>query len=144
MGEDFMEAEGLRELVDTAVERAGLLLVDLQLVRTGRRVLLRVLADRKDRITVGECASLSREISDLVDAHGILESDYTLEVSSPGIGRPLSTMVDWERCQGRTLFVKTSEFETTGLLLGHDTGSLFMEGEVTIPFETVLEAREVI
>ncbi len=139
-----MEAEGLRELVDTAVERAGLLLVDLQLVRTGRRVLLRVLADRKGRITVGECASLSREISDLVDAHGVLDSDYTLEVSSPGIGRPLSTMVDWERCQGRTLFVKTAEIDTTGVLIGHLDGNLIMEGEVTIPLESILEAREVI
>lgn len=139
-----MEAEGLRELVDTAVERAGLLLVDLQLVRTGRRVLLRVLADRKGRITVGECAGLSREIGDLVDAHGVLDSDYTLEVSSPGIGRPLSTMVDWERCQGRTLCVKTAEHETTGVLVGHEGDDLIMEGEVTIPLETILEAREVI
>ena len=139
-----MEAEGLRELVDTAVERTGLLLVDLQLVRTGRRVLLRVLADRKGRITVGECASLSREIGDLVDAHGVIESDYTLEVSSPGIGRPLSTMVDWERCEGRTLCVKTAEFEKTGVLLGHDGGNLMMEGETAIPLETILDAREVI
>ncbi len=139
-----MEAEGLRELVDTAVGRAGLLLVDLQLVRTGRRVLLRVLADRKGRITVGECASLSREISDLVDAHGVLEAEYTLEVSSPGIGRPLSISVDWERCQGRKLFVKTAELETTGVLVGHEDSDLIMEGDVRIPLEAVLEAREVI
>lgn len=137
-----MEAEGLRELVETAVERAGLLLVDLQLVRTGRRVLLRVLADRTGRITVGECASLSREIGDLVDAHGIIDSQYTLEVSSPGIGRPLSTKVDWERCRGRKISVKTAERETTGVLVGHEDGTLILEGDVSIPLETVLEARE--
>lgn len=137
-----MEAEGLRELVETAVERAGLLLVDLQLVRTGRRVLLRVLADRTGRITVGECASLSREIGDLVDAHGIIDSQYTLEVSSPGIGRPLSTKVDWERCRGRKISVKTAERETTGVLVGHEDGTLILEGDVSIPLEAVLEARE--
>lgn len=139
-----MEAEGLRELVETAVERAGLMLVDLQLVRTGRRSLLRVLADRTGRITVGECASLSREIGDLVDAHGVLEGEYTLEVSSPGIGRPLSTMVDWERCRGRKISVKTAELETTGLLVGHEDGSLVLEGGIAIPLEAILEAREVI
>lgn len=139
-----MEAEGLRELVETAVERAGLLLVDLQLVRTGRRVILRVLADRTGRITIGECASLSREIGDLVDAHGMIDSQYTLEVSSPGIGRPLSTKVDWERCRGRKITVKTAERETTGVLVGHEDGTLILEGDVSIPLETVLEAREAI
>jgi ribosome maturation factor RimP len=55
-----MEAEALREIVEGAVSEAGLLLVDLQMVRTGRRSLIRILADREGRITIGECASLSR------------------------------------------------------------------------------------
>lgn len=139
-----MEAEGLRELVESAVEKAGLLLVDLQLVRTGRRALLRVLADRRGRITIGECASLSREIGDLIDAHGVMDENYTLEVSSPGIGRPLSSSVDWIRCEGRTLSVRTADGETTGVLDRRDDGDLVIEGDVRIPLDTILEAREVI
>lgn len=139
-----MEAEGLRELVDRAVERAGLLLVDLQLVRTGRRVLVRVLADRKGRITIGECASLSREVEDLIDAHGVLQEDYTLEVSSPGIGRPLSSDTDWLRCEGRKLAIHTGQQDVVGILVRHESGDLVLEGDVRIPLDTILEAREVI
>lgn len=130
--------------MESAAERAGLLLVDLQLVRTGRRVLVRVLADRRGRITIGECASLSREIGDLIDAHGVLEENYTLEVSSPGIGRPLSSGVDWIRCEGRTLCVHTLQGDTLGVLERRDDGDLVMEGDVRIPLDTILEAREVI
>jgi ribosome maturation factor RimP len=139
-----MEADGLRELVEGAASRAGLLLVDVQLVQTGRRVLLRVLADRQGRITIGECASLSREIGDLLDAHGILDRDYTLEVSSPGIGRPLSSSADWLRCEGRTLSIRTEQGEQRGVLSGCSDGNLILDGEVRIPVDSVLEAREVI
>lgn len=139
-----MEAEGLRELVNDAAERAGLLLVDVQMVQTGRRRLVRVLADRRGRITVGECASLSREIADLLDAHGVIDGGYTLEVSSPGIGRPLSTGTDWLRCEGRNLSVRTEEGEHRGILSGVEDGFLVLDGDVRISLDHVLDAREVI
>ncbi len=139
-----MEAEALREIVEGAVSEAGLLLVDLQMVRTGRRSLIRILADREGRITIGECASLSRAVGNLLDAHGAFPEDYTLEVSSPGIGRPLSTGVDWRRCRGRIIEVRTQEGTVTGVLTGAEDGALVMDGDSRIPMDTVMEAREVI
>jgi ribosome maturation factor RimP len=139
-----MEAEALRDIVEGAVAEAGLLLVDLQLVRTGRRALIRILADREGRITIGECASLSRAVGNLLEAHGAFTEDYTLEVSSPGIGRPLSTETDWRRCRGRIIEVRTPEGTVTGTLAGVEDGVLVMEGDSRIPVDEIMEAREVI
>ncbi len=139
-----MEADALREIVEGAVSEAGLFLVDLQLVRTGRKVLIRILADREGRITIGECAALSGTVGDLLEAHGTFVEDYTLEVSSPGVGRPLSTEVDWKRCRGRVIEVRTMEGTVKGVLTGTAEGALVMDGDTRIPMDGVLEAREVI
>jgi ribosome maturation factor RimP len=100
-----VDLEPVRKAVASVVDHAGLLLVEVGTARAGRRRLIRILVDRPGRITVDECADLSREISDRLDSELMLEEPYVLEVSSPGVGRELTTDVDWRRSVGRTLRV---------------------------------------
>lgn len=106
-----MDLEPVRKAVASVIDQAGFLLVEVNTARAGRRRLVRVLVDRPGRITVDECADLSREISDRLDSDLILEEPYILEVSSPGVGRELSTDVDWRRSVGRTLRVRMKNDE---------------------------------
>lgn len=139
-----MAGEELVEQVEKIVEEMGFLLVDLNLVQAGRRRLLRLLVDREGRITVDECASVSRAVGNAVETLDLIQGAYTLEVSSPGIGRPLTAANDWIRCRGRKIEVKTSEGEYTGTLAGHADGVLSLEDGTGIPMAGIISAREVI
>jgi len=130
--------------VEKIIEEMGLLLVDMNLFQAGRRKVLRILVDRQGRITLDECAALSRAVGNAVDTLDLIQSAYTLEVSSPGIGRPLSTENDWIRCTGRKLEVKTDSEEFIGILTGCRDGVLTFEEGITIQQDSVLAAREVI
>jgi ribosome maturation factor RimP len=84
--------ENIRELIEGSVEEEGLTFVDMSLIRRKGGAVLRVYADRPGGgITVGECARLSRKLEMVIDNEGIFEGRYTLEVSSPGLDRPLKS-----------------------------------------------------
>ncbi len=125
-----MEETDLFELVERLVSEAGLLLVDLSVKNTGRRYMIRLLADRPGRIGINECAKLSRAIQDAMDENLLLlNENYRLEVSSPGIGRPLSTETDWLRTVGRKLTVELEEDGFTDWLEEYSSGLLkFRDG----------------
>jgi len=87
--------ENIRGLIEAGVEEEGLTLVDMSLIRRKGGAILRVYADRPGGITVGECAQLSRKLEMLIDNKQIFEGRYTLEVSSPGLERPLKSEADF-------------------------------------------------
>jgi ribosome maturation factor RimP len=132
------------EQVEKIVAEKGLLLVDANLFQAGRRQILRILVDRPGRITLDECAAVSRAVGDAVETLGLIENTYTLEVSSPGIGRPLTTANDWLRSVGRKLHIAAEDGEYTGILQEVRDGSAFMEDGTEIGLETVTAAREVL
>lgn len=140
-----MELEQYRSEIEELADQDDLLLVDLVTARAGRRRLLRILVDRPGRVTVDECAVLSRRVQDLLDSREPDSGPYLLEVSSPGIGRELTTAVDWKRSVGRTLRVELrsgEEFE--GELADYDGTCLsFPDGRI-VPTELVRKATEVI
>jgi ribosome maturation factor RimP len=96
--------EALELFVKTEVEALGYDLVELRKGGTGRRPLLDVRVDRRDgaRITIDECARISRALEPRLDASGLVGENYVLEVSSPGVERPLRNADDWRRFAGRT------------------------------------------
>lgn len=96
--------EALEVFVKKEVEGLGYDLVELRVGGTVRSPLLDVRIDRRDgaRITVDECAQVSRAIEPLIDASGLVGENYVLEVSSPGVERPLRNAADWRRFAGRT------------------------------------------
>ena len=78
--------------------------VDLVYRYEGKDLMLRVLADRPEGgITMDECALLNREIGDILDQKDIIQSRYILEVSSPGLDRPLKTKSDFSRSLNRNV-----------------------------------------
>jgi ribosome maturation factor RimP len=108
----------LREVVDAVVSGAGYDLEELTVVAAGRRRLLRVVIDSDNGVDLDDAADVSRHISAQLDE---LEADaadpmggaaYTLEVTSPGIGRPLSLPRHFRRARGRLLAITTSDGES--------------------------------
>jgi ribosome maturation factor RimP len=78
-------------------------LVELAVSGGHRRKIVRIFVDRPDGITVDECAALSRDIADILDTRDPVDGTYLLEVSSPGLTRPLKTDRDFERVVGKSL-----------------------------------------
>jgi ribosome maturation factor RimP len=99
-----------REFEDR-VDALGFELVDLQWGGSAKRPLLRVRIDRPDStpgngVTVEECARVSRGLEAWLDEHESLAERYVLEVSSPGLDRPLTRRRDFERFRGKRVAVK--------------------------------------
>ena len=131
------------EDIDEFVDKAGLMLVDFTMKNIGRSHIIRLLVDKPERVTIKECAELSRSIKDHLDGN-MLQLNYRLEVSSPGIGRLLSTEVDWERSVGRKLSVQIEDEDFIDWLEGYKEGCLkFREGRI-VTADDIVRAVEVL
>jgi ribosome maturation factor RimP len=87
----------------------GLELVDIEYKREGRAMVLRLFIDREGGITLDDCATVSRELAEILEVEDFISVHYTLEVSSPGLNRPLKKAADYERYRGRLIRIKTFE-----------------------------------
>lgn len=140
-----METDDLLELTRRLVSEAQLLLVDLSVKNTGRKYMIRLLVDRPGRVGVNECASLSRRLQDAMDENLLLAGEnYRLEVSSPGIGRVLSTEVDWVRSVGRRLSVQLDEDRFVDWLETYSSGLLRFRDGREVQAADIVSAVEVI
>ena len=136
------------------LESAGYVFVDLRLYRDqGGRQVLEVLADRPDGgITLGECGALSREIGGFLEQEGTLMGRYLLDVSSPGIDRPLVLAADFRRAKGRRIRVFLSapveeRIEHCGILedVGESALCLALDDiKVEIPYDKINKAKQVV
>jgi ribosome maturation factor RimP len=111
IGEIHRVKQTLEPIVIAALEPLGFDLVELRVGGTRNRPLLDVRIDRKDleKVTVDDCARSSRAIEERLDAAPSLFGDrYVLEVSSPGMERPLRSEGDWRRFVGRRVNVKSA------------------------------------
>jgi ribosome maturation factor RimP len=96
----------LTRVLGPAVRSAGLDLESVKVVEAGRRRLLRVVVDADRRPSLDDIAELSRSLSKELDDSGVMgEAAYTLEVSSPGVDRPLTEPRHWRRARGRLVRV---------------------------------------
>ena len=101
----------LWDLVEDAVTAEGFDLESLDVARVGRRGRVKVVVDSDDGVDLDQCAELSRKVSAILDANDDLMGDgpYTLEVSSPGVTRPLTLPRHWRRNVGRLVRVVLSD-----------------------------------
>ena len=113
------------ELVMPLVEEKKFELVDVEYVKEGSNWYLRYYIDKEGGITVDDCEIISRALSDKLDEKDFIEDAYILEVSSPGLGRPLKKPKDFERSIGKEVEIKLykainrqKDFE--GTLIGYD------------------------
>ncbi len=96
----------LAEVVEPVVTAAGLDLEGLEVASAGRRQRIRLLVDKDGGVTLDECAEISRLVEPVLDASPVLDdTPYTLEVSSPGVARPLTLPRHWRRATGRLVAV---------------------------------------
>ncbi|WKZ33876.1 MAG: ribosome maturation factor RimP [Thermodesulfobacteriota bacterium] len=108
-----MKPEGvedrIRELAGPVAEGFGLELVDVAYASEYGRRVLRIYIDKPGGITVEDCERVSRELSAILDVEDPIPQSYNLEVSSPGLDRPLKTEADFSRFRGRKARIKTRE-----------------------------------
>ena len=131
------------------LKELGIELVEVQYRREQTGWILRLVIDKQDGISLGDCAAVSREISQLLDIEDFVDQTYNLEVSSPGLNRPLKSMAEFERFVGRKAKIKTKEpisgeHVFIGTINKTEGESIVLEvgtREVTILFSQVARAR---
>jgi ribosome maturation factor RimP len=133
--------ERIREAANRVVESHGLEVFDVQLRRESTGWIVRVFIDRpgpsgtpEDSVGVEDCAAVSRELSTILDVEEPLDRAYTLEVSSPGLDRPLRGARDFERFTGRAAKIVLDEptdgqSAFAGRIRGLEDGMLVFEAE---------------
>ncbi|RLA76782.1 MAG: ribosome maturation factor RimP [Deltaproteobacteria bacterium] len=139
----------VQELLAPLLEYEGLELVEVEFQRERAGWVLRVYIDREGGVTLKDCVKVNRELGQLLDVEDFIPCSYNLEVSSPGIDRPLRKREDFERFKGHRARIRLSEpFEGRknfrGEILGCDEEgvSLMVEGRVyRIPLPLVVKAR---
>jgi len=127
----------------------GLELVEVQYRREQSGWVLRLIIDKEEGVSLADCAAVSREIGQLLDIEDLIDQTYNLEVSSPGLDRPLKSMADFKRFVGRKAKIKTvesigGEHVFVGRIQKTSEDRIILEvgrKELTIPFAQVAKAR---
>jgi ribosome maturation factor RimP len=142
----------LTQLVLPVVAGTGCELVELQFRREAPGWVLRLIIDNELGIGIDDCAKISREVAHLLEVEDPIEQSYSLEVSSPGLDRPLKRERDFVRCKGKTAKVVARESidgknTWIGVIEGATPEAVTLrtdQGEVEIPFTRMKKARLVI
>ena len=126
---DGARREAIRDLLAPTVAALGLELEDVELRSAGRRLILRVLVDTATGISLDEVATAAQAVSEVLDGTDALgDAPYTLEVSSPGVDRPLTLPRHWQRNVGRLVAVSlTDGGQVTGRLTRIEDDDVVLE-----------------
>jgi ribosome maturation factor RimP len=137
------------EIIDPIVASEGMELVEVEFQSEPRGWVLRLYIDREGGVTLQDCTAVSREVGDLLDVKDLISHSYHLEVSSPGLDRPIRKPKDFDRFSGHRVKVSLSRaldgrrvFQ--GMLLGREGQVLRVDcgGKVfEIPLGEVAKAR---
>ena len=152
MGRKEEILEKVRQLAAPLAALEGLELVDVEIGGGGGRQTLRLFIDKAGGVSLDDCSSVSRAVSTALDVEDPLQGSYDLEVSSPGLDRPLRTPEHFEKFQGSKVRVKTfgpvPECENrktfVGILKGYGDGAVVVDvdGKVfRIPHAQVSKAN---
>ncbi len=139
------------------IKEENLELVDFEFSPAGSKSLLRIYVDKPEGVTIDECANLSRKVSDFLDMENLIPHRYNLEVSSPGLDRPLVKREDFMRKVGEKVRVflkepvdgkldlvgeiKRLQEETLYLSTESEGAGPSANEEKAVPFNNVLKAK---
>lgn len=134
----------LQKLIEPAIAALGYELVGTEYLPQGKHSLLRIYIDTPDGIKVEDCERVSHQVSGLLDVEESIQGQYTLEVSSPGLDRPLFKIEHFDRFVGQQIKVRlklpligqgigqeNGQRNFTGKLLGTRDGVVLMQAEMT-------------
>lgn len=143
------------EIAQPILDSLGLELVEIEYRKEGHGMVLRLYIDKPGGILLDDCADVSRELSEILDVEEVIPVHYNLEVSSPGLNRPLTKPDDFTRYAGKLVKIRTYEMLTDnagnrrktflGRLEGFQDGSVNLvlkEGQsASIPFDRIAKAN---
>lgn len=121
-------------LIAPVLEENGVVLVDCEYVKEAGDYFLRYYIDKEGGVNIGDCEAVSRAVSDLLDANDFIDGAYTLEVSSPGLGRPVRKDRDFERNLQKKIEIRLfqpvdGQKELTAVLTAYDKTEITVEAE---------------
>jgi ribosome maturation factor RimP len=142
-------AASLRDLLATTVSSLGYEFVGSEMHGQGRGSVLRVYIDTSAGVTADDCSKVSRQVSAMLDVEDPIKGKYTLEVSSPGLDRPLFEIAHYQKVVGSRVKIRLNapvndQRNFVGVLLRveDDNIHLLMEtGEVVLPFSNIEKAK---
>jgi len=144
------DPDKIAEVVEALLRSEGLELVDWQFRKEGRSWVLRIFIDKPGGVTLDDCADLSRELGDQIEVNNLIPHAYILEVSSPGLDRPLKKEKDYSGSIGKLIQVTIrppieGQSFFKGILLDYAPSGVLVlrEGEKTreIPVSQINKAR---
>ncbi|TEB10176.1 Ribosome maturation factor RimP [Pelotomaculum propionicicum] len=141
--------EIVEKLVSPCISESGMELVDVEFVKEGGNWYLRVFLDKPGGIGIEDCRLISEKIDKLLDEKDPIPQSYFLEVSSPGMERPLKKLSDFERFKGSLAVIGTyaaveGKKNITGRITSVQGDSITFDvagTEMTIPYKQVASAR---
>lgn len=150
-----LKSDLLKEKIEPLLEEEGLEIVGFEFSGSRSSSILRIYVDKSGGVTVGQCASLSRKLGDFLDIEDLIPGRYTLEVSSPGLDRPLTTDRDFKRKVGEKVRVflkekvdgktevegRIKDIQKQDLLLVESSPGKKQEEERIIPLDKVAKAK---
>ncbi|PKL50414.1 MAG: ribosome maturation factor RimP [Nitrospira bacterium HGW-Nitrospira-1] len=149
--EDYMEdmKKNIMELADSIAGQYAVDIVDVELAGSSRKPLIRIFIDKQNGVTLDDCGKFSRALSALFDVEDPIPTAYVLEVSSPGLDRPLKALRDFQRSIGKLARIITrAGLEKRNIFTGRITGVAgenitlsFDDKEMEIPFDQISKAR---
>jgi ribosome maturation factor RimP len=137
------------DLLEPILGEMGFELVDVEYLSKHGRWVLKLYVDKKGGVTIDDCARLSGEVGDLIDIKDVIKHEYVLEISSPGLNRPLKKERDFIWARGKRVKVRMLEplngrRNFTGYLKDYEDGTLYVEAEgslVALPWIQVDKAN---
>lgn len=141
---------GLSEMASAVAARHGFELVAAELAGSSRNLTVRIFIDKPGGVSIEDCAAVSRELGDMLDQKDLIPAAYTLEVSSPGIDRPLIKIGDFERFKGSLAKIRTrqpidGQRNFIGRIVSTAGETVVFEdrttGQVRIPHGTIAKAN---
>ncbi len=132
----------LTDMLRPAVEETGKELLGVEFISAGNNSVLRLFVDHENGINVDDCAEVSRQVGAILDVEDPISSEYNLEVSSPGVDRPLFELSHFKQVIGETINVKLSmplngRRKFKGLLAAIENDTLIIEVD-GIDYELVI------
>jgi ribosome maturation factor RimP len=152
MDREVLAAE-LKTIIADYLENKNIDLVDFICRYEGKNLFLKILADKPEGgITLGECSYINQDIGKILDEKDILQEKYILEVSSPGIDRPLESKNDFSRCILKPVAIFLTESingktELRGTITGVEDNlvRIDIDGQAhQIPFNKIRQAKQII
>lgn len=139
----------LQDMFEPVIRSMGYELWGIEYIGQGRHSLLRVYLDKAGGIDVEDCAQVSRQLSSILDVEDPISGEYTLEVSSPGLDRPLFSLEQFERYEGHQVKIRLRQGlgkrrNFAGRIEAVEDGEVVLvdgDEEFRLPFESIEKAN---